>query len=59
MRAEYPKALYGPKGWGDLNDCVTVKDAEGEKIARAGGYGDLGEETVEPVDLTKTSKKPK
>lgn len=39
---EYPKMLYGPKGWGDLNDCQMVQDAAEEKAARKKGYADLG-----------------
>lgn len=39
---EYPKMLYGPKGWSDLNDCQMVQDATEEKAARKKGYTDLG-----------------
>ena len=39
---EYPKALYGAKGWNDLDDMVTVRDADEEKAARANGYTPLG-----------------
>lgn len=39
---EYPKMLYSPKGWDDLNDCQLVFDANEEKAARKKGYTDLG-----------------
>lgn len=47
MKNEYPKALYGVKGFDDLNDVVTVKDLEEEIIARDGGYTPLTEPRVE------------
>lgn len=51
---EYPKMLYGPKGWADLNDCQMVQDADEEKRARKKGYADLGplDETVAQVEAT-------
>jgi hypothetical protein len=53
-RNEYPKMLYGPKGWADLNDCQMVQDADEEKRARKKGYADLGplDETVAQVEAT-------
>lgn len=52
---EYPKALYGPRGWDDLDDCMTVHDEVEEIEARDAGYKTLpeiaGSETVaDPVD---------
>ena len=38
---EYPKMLYGPRGWGDLDDCRLVLDAAEEKAAKKKGYADL------------------
>jgi hypothetical protein len=47
---EYPKALYGPKGWDDLADCWRVHNAEEEADARADGYKTLAEpRNVEPT----------
>ena len=43
MKVEYPKMLYGKEGFKNLADCVTVQDAEEEKIVRDAGYTDLSE----------------
>ncbi|MDE2439564.1 MAG: hypothetical protein KGP14_00965 [Betaproteobacteria bacterium] len=42
MKNEYPKMLYGPKGWDDLSDSRLVADADEEEKARSEGYDDLG-----------------
>lgn len=47
--AEYPKALYGPRGWGDLDDCRRVFTAEEEAQARAEGYRCLSEDAAAPL----------
>lgn len=39
----YPLALYGPKGWDDLNDMVTVRSTDEEHEARGRGYSTLAE----------------
>ncbi|MBN9497856.1 MAG: hypothetical protein J0H39_13955 [Alphaproteobacteria bacterium] len=41
--AEYPKALYGAKGWDDLEDRRRVHNEAEESAARAEGYRTLGE----------------
>jgi hypothetical protein len=38
---EYPKALYGPSGWDDIQDHVVVFDKAQEESVRKLGYDDL------------------
>lgn len=45
---EYPKSLYGPKGWGDLNDHKVAHDADQEAEWRALGYKMLNEPETAP-----------
>jgi len=52
----YPLRLYGPKGWGDLDDYVRVMDAVEEAAARARGYACLGETKPEPAVEPKVAK---
>lgn len=41
--SRYPLALYGPKGWDDLDDKIRALDAAQESAARARGYSTLDE----------------
>lgn len=38
MTVEYPKMLYGEKQWLDMDDHITVENAEEEKLARDAGF---------------------
>jgi hypothetical protein len=40
---QYPKVLYGRKGWEDLADFIVVSNEDEEKKARANGYAALNE----------------
>lgn len=53
---EYPKMLYGPKGWEDLSDMVTVLDADEEYKARADGYRMLNEPETDEQSSRKSGK---
>jgi hypothetical protein len=55
---EYPKALYA-HGWGDLDACVTVHNAEEEAEARAQGYLSLAEPVAAPAVDDDTPAAPK
>ena len=49
---EYPKMLFGPEGWGNLDDNILVSNEDEESVARADGYAPLGavQETTENPD---------
>jgi len=55
---EYPKMLYGPKGWDELTDCRLVAGADEEEAARTAGYGDLGSAEKAPENTPDAPEAP-
>ena len=54
---EFPKSLYGPQGWDNLDDMVIVENADEEADERKIGYSMLSDNNTSTNTTTTTKSK--